>query len=453
MNRTSVAEQAKTSSLVPSSQDILQRKCACGNHTPAGNQCSECSKESGASLQRLAVINQRMKGVLPIVPRVQQSDSDGIRVGRRNEKRYLCPASARAATMRCFPMKTGVKQGVPDASELNQGSNTKLSSQRSVTIVEYHRHRLSATIHRAEKADSSNAANTKQVPPRRSATNPRFSISDDDSVLSAEGTLLLAGGSLSAKSTVSPLAQAIREPQEGETVRLPDIVNVAPDTLAFEDAVASTFTFNPSITQSGATPTGFGITRPFTHAMSGISVTPARGVYNVQATVDNPITFQVRASTGRRGQLDVGSDSDSDITNSNYPTVVSDLTPCSFPSTRAACNNMLGRKIDDKPPRDNFWARDLTVRHERFHVDESVVLGRSGTALVQNWLNTQTAASIADVNALVNQVPARVEARLRAGMTMPAREERAYADGAELYRARANAIKTKGDAGGYAAAN
>jgi hypothetical protein len=72
--------------------------------------------------------------------------------------------------------------------------------------------------------------------------------------------------------------------------------------------------------------------------------------------------------------------------------------------------------------------------------------------MAQAWLNSQTAGSVAAVNALLGQVPGRVADVRRAAMTYPGREERAYADGAPLYLARANAVKKKGDANGYAAA-
>jgi len=55
MNKTAVAQPAKiTNSLLPV-QGLLQRKCACGNHTPAGRQCAECAKKK-TSMQRKLVI-------------------------------------------------------------------------------------------------------------------------------------------------------------------------------------------------------------------------------------------------------------------------------------------------------------------------------------------------------------------------------------------------------------
>jgi len=55
MNKTAVAQQIKTASFLPPVQGKLQRKCACGNYTVAGGECSECAK-SKTNLQRKLAI-------------------------------------------------------------------------------------------------------------------------------------------------------------------------------------------------------------------------------------------------------------------------------------------------------------------------------------------------------------------------------------------------------------
>lgn len=55
MNKTSIAQQSKVSSFIPHSQSILQRKCACGNHTTAGGECAECAKKKMALQRKLAI--------------------------------------------------------------------------------------------------------------------------------------------------------------------------------------------------------------------------------------------------------------------------------------------------------------------------------------------------------------------------------------------------------------
>ncbi|MGZ5016906.1 MAG: eCIS core domain-containing protein [Methylobacter sp.] len=55
MNKTSTAHQAKTLSFLPPAQNLLQRKCACGNHTVAGGECAECAKKKSGLQRKLAI--------------------------------------------------------------------------------------------------------------------------------------------------------------------------------------------------------------------------------------------------------------------------------------------------------------------------------------------------------------------------------------------------------------
>jgi len=55
MNKIIVAQQAKTTSLLPFSQGLLRRKCACGNHTVAGGECAACAKNKIGLQRKLAI--------------------------------------------------------------------------------------------------------------------------------------------------------------------------------------------------------------------------------------------------------------------------------------------------------------------------------------------------------------------------------------------------------------
>jgi hypothetical protein len=55
MNKTTVAQQAKPSSLLPPAPGLLQRKCACGNHTFAGGECAECAKNKSGLQRKLTI--------------------------------------------------------------------------------------------------------------------------------------------------------------------------------------------------------------------------------------------------------------------------------------------------------------------------------------------------------------------------------------------------------------
>lgn len=54
MNKTAVAQQAKTTSFLTSSRGILQRKCACGNHVVEG-ECAECKKKKNGLQRKLTI--------------------------------------------------------------------------------------------------------------------------------------------------------------------------------------------------------------------------------------------------------------------------------------------------------------------------------------------------------------------------------------------------------------
>jgi hypothetical protein len=224
------------------------------------------------------------------------------------------------------------------------------------------------------------------------------------------------------------------------------------------DSITSHLNYVSSIKNEGPPPTDFGITRyiftgenvrvdyhpavPGTPAGSGSAGTPPTpAYYDVNADIRGAITFQV----DNFGRTDIASDSDPAITQRNYPNVVADLTP---PPAPVVHNRRQFMK--NQPFRDHFWARDLTIRHERFHCDEDDRFGAQGVQAAQAWLNTQTANSDQQLLNLLRNVITIIGRTVTAGRAVPADEQRAYDNGAPLYLARVQAIKRKGDANGYA---
>ena len=60
MNKAVLAPQTQNASLTPASlipprQGILQRKCACGNHTSMGGECKECAAKKGMLQRKLTI--------------------------------------------------------------------------------------------------------------------------------------------------------------------------------------------------------------------------------------------------------------------------------------------------------------------------------------------------------------------------------------------------------------
>ena len=202
--------------------------------------------------------------------------------------------------------------------------------------------------------------------------------------------------------------------------------------ITITDAITPTLTYNATITAGAITPGGseFGLTE-WTANVSGLSVAAASSAYTVTATINCPIKWGVHDL----GKTNIGSASDPALTNTNYPTAASDLTP--------DMSSDGGR-----PPRTTFWARDLTEKHEKFHAEEFKTYGQAAFDLANTWLGTQTASSEAQARTKVNAIPGRMRTNIVATY-LPGAETRAYGDGAPSYRARAQAITRIGGSGGY----
>jgi hypothetical protein len=308
------------------------------------------------------------------------------------------------------------------------------------------------------------------------AANPVYSPTSPTQTrpFTARLRAIVKGSQSDALSADRPTSPAESEPQirqsdvpkpeesklqrnDGESFSIPD--GWLPSVSGVQtDSITSHLNYVSSITNEGPPPTDFGITRyiftgenvridhhpavPGTPAGSGSAGTPPTpAYYDVNADIRGAITWQV----DNFGRTDIASDSDPSINQTNYPKVVADLTPPPAPVVRA------GRRfMKNQPFRDHFYARDLTVRHELVHCREDDRFGRQGVQAAQTWLNTQTANSDRGLLALLPGIITRIGNAVTAGRAVPADEQRAYDDGAPLYLARAQAIKRKGDANGYA---
>jgi hypothetical protein len=242
-------------------------------------------------------------------------------------------------------------------------------------------------------------------------------------------------GSPLAWTLAATSAAGIREPEEGQTIRLPNIQIAPTPWMELSDSISSALTLKSGVTQTGPPPPPklFGLTQTNKFEFSEVKATRMGGTYKVTATFDPALTFQVTS----QGRTDISSEFDSNITQNNYDIVASDLTP-----------NMSVE--NGTPPRTRFWAEDLTIKHERFHAADFEASAQSGLTLAENWLNTKTATSATELNfLLVQALVEKVKPAIDVGMAKPGSEERAYGNGAPAYLDRANAIKNAGNAGDY----
>lgn len=221
-------------------------------------------------------------------------------------------------------------------------------------------------------------------------------------------------------------------------ITIPDIEIPALSEIERTDAVKAKFKYSGSITRSTDTPSAgnFGETLSFDSKLTGITVTPKSKTFEVSATFEHPIIYKIRSGTGPAGQVDIASETDGDITKTNYPTVVSDLTPDKS-------------DLNGRPPRTKFWAEDLTVRHELVHAKDDKGNGPGAMTTVTAWLNGQTAKDVGEVTTLLGALPGRFATALLAALSTEDGEKHAYGDGADAYNARAKAVKKKGDKGDY----
>src|SRR5260370_19366294 len=74
---------ASRSSFTPMQVSILQRKCACGQHTLAGGECEECRQKREGMIQRAAVSAAPTNSVPPIVHDVLSSPGQSVDSGTR----------------------------------------------------------------------------------------------------------------------------------------------------------------------------------------------------------------------------------------------------------------------------------------------------------------------------------------------------------------------------------
>lgn len=201
------------------------------------------------------------------------------------------------------------------------------------------------------------------------------------------------------------------------------------------DSIASALSINHDIARGLTVPNSdFGLTSSTLRRFRDVKITPGKGSFAVSAIADYKIRWDTWAGDGPSGQKNITSDADANITKDNYSNVTDDLRP----------------NARNRPRRRDFWAKDLTENHELFHVGERKSFSTTGMANAQTNLNGRTASKAEDIVPMLQEVwQTEVSEFIATNMANPGKEDRAYADGAASYKARADAIKANGDAGKY----
>src|SRR5512143_4218383 len=71
------------SAITPIKGRVLQRTCACGQHTSAGGECEECKQKREGTLQRAAINPSPVHAVPPIVHEVLRSPGQPLDAATR----------------------------------------------------------------------------------------------------------------------------------------------------------------------------------------------------------------------------------------------------------------------------------------------------------------------------------------------------------------------------------
>ncbi len=196
------------------------------------------------------------------------------------------------------------------------------------------------------------------------------------------------------------------------------------------DAVTSALTYTGTV---GARST------PPAANLFGVTTTKVK-MKGVNAAVGTPGTFKLTGgvdvtadwSVHSRGRIDVPYFAAPVVTATTYPKVASDLKP-----------NM--SSDGGRPPRTQYWAKDLTERHEQFHANERTgKYGKAAFEFAKAWLAAQTASTAEEAKGLADKVPDKMFESYNASF-VPGKENRAYGDGAIAYRVRSEMAQEYGE--------
>lgn len=180
----------------------------------------------------------------------------------------------------------------------------------------------------------------------------------------------------------------------------------------------------------------FGLTMSEAETVNmNINRLPIIDAFGVSGEMLHHITWNVFEGIGPQNQIDITSKNDPAITAANYRDVARDLRP--------GQGNI--------PPREDYFASDLTKRHENFHVYRHRLYYQKGLARGLKWLNAHKARTLGEVQRLVKRMLSRIDkyAGMKTSPNLGSEENDAYEAGASGYQTRSDEILRKGRAGEY----
>jgi len=208
-----------------------------------------------------------------------------------------------------------------------------------------------------------------------------------------------------------------------------------------EDGITGSMTLRHTTQQGGAEIGGaFGICQPIMRSIL-IGATPhpqLLGLLGTTYTVRLSADIEYHWDVQNLGRTHVSGADDPSVTADTWSQIVYDLTPRSAAPGRS--------------PRREYWARDLTARHELFHRDDFVTAFTAFLPVSQLWLNMQSASSVDRAidkgDQALQMLITNINNYMGSGDAAPA-EVRAYGDGHTSYRARADVVRAKATREGW----
>jgi hypothetical protein len=205
------------------------------------------------------------------------------------------------------------------------------------------------------------------------------------------------------------------------------------------DRISSSLTAKSTVSFGGVhiEPGAFGYAQP-AFSFENINWKAEGGKVNVKATFNTECKWIVGAPGG---QQSVSSATDDIVTANSWDKIVQDLTP----------------KDGGRPARTSYWAKDITMKHEKFHVDEYIERAKVMLPIGQMLLNIHDIGvpwwlDRSDKARIDSEVRAQIEV-IRQFLEMNVRvyyeaggEDRAYGGGIGDYSALVESIKARATA-------
>jgi hypothetical protein len=407
----------------PAAEMTLQRKCDCGNHTIAGGQCDSCKTANDGRLDQSIVNEKPLNEVPPQVREVLRSSGEPLdksiravfepRLGHdfsRVRVHTDDKAAASAKSIRALAYTMG------DHIAFARGKFAP-GSNRGQQLLS---HELTHVVHQAEAGVSLQ----------------RFPDGDNEPATALPQTPSDLTG------TPPPAEPLKNDPPPTKCVRksLAATVNASDKRMGGQKV-------EPSLDADE-----FGNTSKFGADFKfGACKMDGNWRFHLEDLVI-PIASKIQPIDFRKN---ITAASDSEVTKTTYPDIVSDLSPTNTVTFSVSCGKNKDKdKVTTYSVRKTYWNQEFVIKHEAKHVTDWVDFYRKELAKSESEVQahsipeseaTTAAGAVAKANKELTEFMANAYGRLCAAFN-PKKESRAYDDGAPLYQKLVDEIKKRATA-------